>query len=742
MATETDTVAESQKQSYDCFFYGTLCVPAVLIRVLGHKCQGLTFQDALLPNYTRHVVKGEKYPAIIDRERTNMIASRGDVLMSEEVNTRGTLVKGLSYADINALDIFEGTEYSRVKVPVQALTRAATIDKLPPALSNPTTRVALDNLEAEKAVNHFKAGSEVQDASGKAKSKFLDTFRAGENEDKANGDEKPSVVQGGLDVGMTHAWTYLWADSTDRLEPKIWSFEDFLRAKESAWNNLPEDWFDDRERQNLLRLEPGVTGDSSQSANTDDDPHADGEENQILGRTMDGFPRFGHDMLKYWGFNKGYVNLNHGSYGSPPRPVIEKMRALADQTEGNPDYFMRRAWLPLLTKVREEVSDLIGARHEELVIVPNTTHGVNTILNNFDWQDGDVLAIYSTTYGAVGQMAKYVADKHPQIKVEIIDVTFPCSHKSVVEITEKVLQKYNKPAIPNYTGLSKPTGVTPHERVKAVIIDAIASNPGVVYPWEEIVRVCKKYGAMSIVDAAHAVGQVEVDVKRSDCDFWVSNCHKWLMSHRGGAVLYVPMRNQYLIRSSFPTSAGYESSRYPTEGVDRPWSFVDQFSWTGTQDWTPFFSITYAFEFRRSIGGEKRIRDYCHTLAVQGGRRLRKKWGTQVMDVSNGELTAAMVNVALPHIPDPKDLSDQLKQQKYFEDKCFEGNTFVAAYRHGGKWWARFSAQVWNDLSDFDYAGDVVEQICKDIKEGKHVDQNFDEKKVEEEAKDLPTHDE
>lgn len=31
------------------FLYGTLCVPAVLAKVLGHKCKNITFQDALLP---------------------------------------------------------------------------------------------------------------------------------------------------------------------------------------------------------------------------------------------------------------------------------------------------------------------------------------------------------------------------------------------------------------------------------------------------------------------------------------------------------------------------------------------------------------------------------------------------------------------------------------------------------------------------------------------------------------------
>ena len=41
-------------------------------------------------------------------------------------------------------------------------------------------------------------------------------------------------------------------------------------------------------------------------------------------------------------------------------------------------------------------------------------------------------------------------------------------------------------------------------------------------PWEDIVRLCKKYGVMSLVDAAHAIGQMKIDVKRAEPDFLVT----------------------------------------------------------------------------------------------------------------------------------------------------------------------------------------------------------------------------
>jgi len=46
---------------------------------------------------------------------------------------------------------------------------------------------------------------------------------------------------------------------------------------------------------------------------------------------------------------------------------------------------------PLWNRCRERVANLIGAGVDECVLVPNTTHGVNTVLRNLDWKKGDVI---------------------------------------------------------------------------------------------------------------------------------------------------------------------------------------------------------------------------------------------------------------------------------------------------------------------------------------------------------------
>lgn len=48
------------------------------------------------------------------------------------------------------------------------------------------------------------------------------------------------------------------------------------------------------------------------------------------------------------------------------------------------------------------------------------------------------------------------------------------------------------------------------------------------------------------------------------------------LEHRSAAMLWVPVRNQHLVRSSFPSSFDYESNLYPGTGKG-PWNFVKQF---------------------------------------------------------------------------------------------------------------------------------------------------------------------
>jgi selenocysteine lyase/cysteine desulfurase len=195
-------------------------------------------------------------------------------------------------------------------------------------------------------------------------------------------------------------------------------------------------------------------------------------------------------------------------------------------------------------------------------------------------------------------------------------------------------------------------------------------------------------------------------------DFWVSNCHKWLFSKRGSAVLYASKRNQHLIKTSIPTPVTYHSLH--DDDYKGPQDFVKLFEWTGTIDYVPQLSIDAALDFREWLGGEHKINAYTHALALAGGKHLAERLGTSVMD-PDGEFTLNMVNVELPM---PGDIEANTEVYEiFYEILLLKWQTSGAAYRHNGKWWVRCSVQIWNEISDFDVLANALKDACEKVKE-------------------------
>lgn len=126
-----------------------------------------------------------------------------------------------------------------------------------------------------------------------------------------------------------------------------------------------------------------------------------------------------------------------------------------------------------------------------------------------------------------------------------VPLRYPVPHAEVIAKTKAVIEEANA------AGGGK---------IRLALIDAISSMPGVIVPWQQLVSLLREHDILryvftrstlgaelcsnaesthSLVDAAHEIGQRPVNLKESQPDFWVSNCHKWLHTPRSCAVLYV-----------------------------------------------------------------------------------------------------------------------------------------------------------------------------------------------------------
>lgn len=145
-------------------------------------------------------------------------------------------------------------------------------------------------------------------------------------------------------------------------------------------------------------------------------------------------------------------------------------------------------------------------------VVPNATTGINTVLRNLVFKEGDVIIYFATIYGACEKTVSYITETTPAEAFKI-QYSYPVSDSSLLSSFEDAIRTIRQ------------QGKNP----RIAIYDTVVSLPGVRVPYEQLTAICKREKVLSCIDAAHAIGMLsarELDLSKLQPDFFVSNCHK------------------------------------------------------------------------------------------------------------------------------------------------------------------------------------------------------------------------
>ncbi|KIY01357.1 uncharacterized protein Z520_02909 [Fonsecaea multimorphosa CBS 102226] len=435
----------------------------------------------------------------------------------------------------------------------------------------------------------------------------------------------------------------------------------------------------------------------------------------------DGLSRteFGRSMRdKHFLFAKDYTNLNQGSFGGYPRPVQKALRRYQEAAEAEPDKFIRYTYPHLLRKSRALLADMLRCPVDELVLCANVTTATNTVLQNLPWEEGDKIVYTSGVYGALEKTIDYIVESTPAESVRI-ELDLPQSDDKIVDLFRRTLTE-EKRKCEQAGGKGG--------RVRLAVFDTIVSMPGLRVPFERLVQVCRQEGVLSLVDAAHGVGHIPLNLSELDPDFLVTNCHKWLFVPRSVAAFFIPKRNQHLIRTTLPTSHGFVPQRsneiydpMPTSEERNP--MVKQFEYFGTIDGAPYCCVEEAIRFRNEVcGGDEAIRTYCTSLAKKAEEILVETLGTETFDIPETH-RVFFAHVRLPisvgvgggfNVPHRDVPAITQFMNKEFVERY---RTFLYVLFYRGAWWVRLSATVYVDLEDCKYAArilkDLSERVCR-----------------------------
>lgn len=385
------------------------------------------------------------------------------------------------------------------------------------------------------------------------------------------------------------------------------------------------------------------------------------------------------DKAKYWQLNESITFLNHGSFGATPTAILKKQQELIAQMEANPHGFMRRELEPMWDDAREKTARFLGTTGENLVFLRNATMAVNTIFHSLDFNPGDEVLTTNHAYGACLNTINYYAAKKG-FQVKIAQVPFPLQHED--EVVAAIARE-----------------ITPN--TKLLLIDHITSATGTIFPLEKIIALCRQRNIEILVDGAHAPGMIELNIDALQVDYYTGNCHKWLCSPKGSAILYVHPDKQHKIEP-LQVSHIYDISD----------AWAKKFFWPGTDDLTACLCVPDSIEYMGAMFGSwDLLRKRNHELTLQAKRIIEEAVGAKpaVPDSMLGSL--ANIHLGKAELPRYNFFvySDPFSTRLFSDYKI--DALFIIFPKHDPQLWMRIAVQAYNDISQYEYLAEALKKI-------------------------------
>lgn len=215
-------------------------------------------------------------------------------------------------------------------------------------------------------------------------------------------------------------------------------------------------------------------------------------------------------VRKEYNLVDGLTYLNNGTLGPMPRRVVEaNVRYLYDAA-ADPHA------LASTEPVREKVAAFVGAQADEIVLNRSTTEGMKQFTSGLDLKAGDEILMSTHEHGG-GRDPWRAREKRHGLRLSEVAIPAPAaSVDQIVSLFEKA--------------------ITPRTRV--VMISHISYVTGLVAPIRALAEMAHRKGLLFSVDAAHALGMLDLNLHEYGIDHYSSSGQKWLMAGTGTGIAF------------------------------------------------------------------------------------------------------------------------------------------------------------------------------------------------------------
>lgn len=370
---------------------------------------------------------------------------------------------------------------------------------------------------------------------------------------------------------------------------------------------------------------------------------------------------------------EGVAYCNTGTLGASPRQVVEALtegiRRLEvdlaawpyEQPDGEPLTGYQK-----LPEVRAALGRFIHAPGADIALTQNATMGINFLANGLDLAPGDEVLSTDQEHGGGISPWRLLAKRRRIVVKELpLEPALAQGPDAVVALFEAAM--------------------TP--RTKVVMFSHITTGLGARLPARELCALARSRGALSVVDGAQAVGQVQVDLQSLACDAYVGSPHKWMMAPKGTGFLYIRRDVQDRF---WTTLASYQWDNY----ADGAFRFMQY----GTGSVPVVEGLVAALQFIERIG-MPRIERWDANLTKRLREGLRAIPKVRVASPADPGLTAAITTFRVEGV-----------KAKALQDALWEKRVRVRA--QNDERGVRLSAHLYVSPADIDTVLDVTRQVA------------------------------
>lgn len=352
----------------------------------------------------------------------------------------------------------------------------------------------------------------------------------------------------------------------------------------------------------------------------------------------------------------GTIFLNHGSFGATPKPVFEVYQGWQRRLEAQPVRFLGREVSGYLAEARAQLGNYLNVSPDDLGFVTNATFGVNLAARSLTLGPGDEVLTSDQEYGACNNVWTFLGRKQG---FSYRYAAIPLS-ATRVEMLEAFWQ-----------------AVTP--QTKIIYLSHVTSPTAQTFPVAEICARAREVGVLTVIDGAHAPGQLELDLTALGADVYTGNLHKWLCAPKGAGFLYV-RPDKHALMEPLVVSWGWERDRG-----------LEALSWVGTEDVSRYLAVPAAIDFQREHNWPA-VRLECHALLTGALGQLQDVTGLPSAYVDEDGYTQLAIS-PLPVGTDLEAFKTRLHDEYRIE---------IPLTEHLGRPYLRISVQGYNTRADLD----------------------------------------